>query len=163
VPLFWRFRRLTGPSLYWTLMPALMPLCWSIIYLYSQGIEYCLQIIPSGATSLDIASAFPCRAPGLCSIFIGDDVEEHGDQDKLSNFNEPESDHSGESPVLKRGRKRNRPLPAKQKPRPPIQLNLESIREKQETDDILSKILKLYHLPIHLIYILHYRYCGLLS
>jgi hypothetical protein len=23
----------------------------------------------------------------------GDDVEEHGDQDKLSNFNEPESDH----------------------------------------------------------------------
>ena len=61
----------------------------------------------------------------------GDDVEEHGDQDKLSNFNEPESDHSGESPVLKRGRKRNRPLPAKQKPRPPIQLNLESIREKQ--------------------------------
>jgi hypothetical protein len=46
--------------------------------------------------------------------------------------------------VLKRGRKRNRPLPAKQKPRPPIQLNLESIREKQETDDILSKILKLY-------------------
>jgi hypothetical protein len=63
-------------------------------YLYSQGIENCLQIIPSGATSLDIAS-------------------------------------------------RNRPLPAKQKPRSPIQLNLESIREKQETDDILSKILKL--------------------
>jgi hypothetical protein len=73
----------------------------------------------------------------------GYDVEEHGDQDKLSNFNEPESDHSGESPVLKRGRKRNRPLPAKQKPRPPIQLNLESIREKQETDDILSTTLKL--------------------
>jgi hypothetical protein len=43
----------------------------------------------------------------------GDDVEELGDQDKLSNFNEPESDHSGESPVLKRGRKRNRPQPAK--------------------------------------------------
>ena len=42
----------------------------------------------------------------------GDDVEEHGDQDKLSNFNEPESDHSGESPVLKRGRKRN-PLSVK--------------------------------------------------
>jgi hypothetical protein len=36
----------------------------------------------------------------------GDDVEEHGDQDKLSNFNEPESDHSGELPDLKRGRKR---------------------------------------------------------
>jgi hypothetical protein len=30
----------------------------------------------------------------------GDDVEEHGDQDKLSNFNEPESNHSGESPVF---------------------------------------------------------------
>jgi hypothetical protein len=43
----------------------------------------------------------------------GDGFEELGDQDKLSNFNEPESDHSGESPVLKRGRKRNRPQPAK--------------------------------------------------
>jgi hypothetical protein len=39
--------------------------------------------------------------------------------------------------------RRNIPLPAKQKPRPPIQLNLESIREKKETDDIPSKILKL--------------------
>lgn len=52
-------------------------------------------------------------------------------------------DHSGESPTLRRGRKQNKPRPARQKPEPGLDLDLQSIRSEQERDEILGEILKL--------------------
>lgn len=51
------------------------------------------------------------------------------------------NDVSGETPTLRRGRKPNRPKPAKNKDEPSIDLSLNSIREKQEADGTLKQIL----------------------
>ncbi|CAC5407656.1 unnamed protein product [Mytilus coruscus] len=48
---------------------------------------------------------------------------------------------SGESPLVRRGRKSNRPKIAEQKPMPNIDLRLETVRARQEADIILGKIL----------------------
>jgi hypothetical protein len=52
-------------------------------------------------------------------------------------------DNLGEYPVLRRGRKSNRPKPAKQKIKPDIELTLDAIREKQQADPILRQVLRL--------------------
>ncbi|CAC5407316.1 unnamed protein product [Mytilus coruscus] len=46
---------------------------------------------------------------------------------------------SGESPLVRRGRKSNRPKIAEQKPMPNIDLRLETVRARQEADIILGK------------------------
>lgn len=46
-------------------------------------------------------------------------------------------------PILRRGRKVNRPVPAKQKPRPKLNLNYVTSRKEQEDDSVIGRILKL--------------------
>ncbi|CAC5370884.1 unnamed protein product [Mytilus coruscus] len=55
----------------------------------------------------------------------------------------PIDDDSEELPVERRGRKQNRPPPAKQKRKPDVDFSLDAIKEYQQSDEILSKILKL--------------------
>lgn len=47
------------------------------------------------------------------------------------------------TPILRRGRKVNRPVPAKQRPRPKLNLNYATLRKEQEDDSVIGKILKL--------------------
>ena len=49
----------------------------------------------------------------------------------------------GEIPIVRRGRKPNRPPPARRKPLPKIALDITSMRQQQEEDDIMGEILKL--------------------
>ncbi|CAC5370890.1 unnamed protein product [Mytilus coruscus] len=55
----------------------------------------------------------------------------------------PIEDDSEELPVERRGRKQNQPRPAKQKRKPEVNFSLDAIKEYQQSDEILSKILKL--------------------
>ncbi|CAC5386308.1 unnamed protein product [Mytilus coruscus] len=49
----------------------------------------------------------------------------------------------GEIPIVRRGRRPNRPPPARRKPPPKIGLDITSMRQQQEEDDIMGEILKL--------------------
>lgn len=72
---------------------------------------------------------------------------ENPDPTKLPDRSPPgqdEDDAPGGASPVRRGRKPNRPKPARPKKRPEVELdNIEFIRQKQEEDDILKEILKL--------------------
>lgn len=60
-----------------------------------------------------------------------------------SNSGLDDSNVADGTPILRRGRKVNRPVPAKQRPRPKLNLNYATLRKEQEGDSVIGKILKL--------------------